>query len=133
MSRWMEYLFQDQVYPADAKGVEVVLQVLDPNGNFYEIGRTTSDINGNFGLQFTPEVPGNYQILAKFAGSASYGSSSASTYMGVSDVTPTTAPVDNTQPDMVTNGNLITYLAVGVIAIIIAIVLVGLLILRKRP
>lgn len=133
MSRWMEYLFQDQIYPADAKGVEVVLQVLDPNGNFYEIGRTTSDINGNFGLQFTPEVPGNYQILVKFAGSASYGSSSASTYMGVSEATPTTAPVDNTQPDMVTNGNLITYLAVGVIAIIIAIVLVGLLILRKRP
>jgi hypothetical protein len=133
MSRWMEYLFMQQIYPADAKGVDVSLSTIDPNGNLIEIGTTTTDINGNYGILYTPEVPGTYQIIAKFAGSASYGPSSASTYMGVTDAAPTTAPTTAPQPNLVTTSDLMTYLAVGVIAIIIAIVIVGLLVLRKRP
>jgi hypothetical protein len=92
---WMEYMFMQQGKPADAKGVEVVLETLDPNGNFYEIGRTTSDINGNYGFKFTPEVPGDYQIFVTLAGSRSYGASTASTYMSVGEMresTPTPTP-----------------------------------------
>ena len=73
MSRWMEYKFMQQIYPADAKGVQVNLATIDPNGNYISIGTTTSDINGNYGLLFTPEIPGTYQIIATFDGSKSYG------------------------------------------------------------
>jgi hypothetical protein len=40
-------------------------------------------------------------------------------------------PTANTQP-LVANSDIVTYLAIGVIAIIIAIAIVGALILRKR-
>jgi len=49
---WMEYMFMQQAKPTDAKGVEVVLTVLDPNNNVYEIGRTTSDMEGNYGIAY---------------------------------------------------------------------------------
>jgi hypothetical protein len=68
MEAWMEYFFMQQAMPTNAKGVEVTLATIDPNGNYYEIGKTTSDINGNYGLSFTPEVSGDYQIIATFAG-----------------------------------------------------------------
>ena len=128
---WMEYLYMQQAYPEDAKGVEVVLETLDPNGNFYEIGRTTSDVNGNFGLKFTPEVPGDYQIIARFEGSAAYGPSSATTYISIDEApqaTPT--PTPPSQPSMAD-----IYIVPGIVGIIIAIVVVGLvlvLMLRKR-
>jgi hypothetical protein len=80
---WMEYLYQQRPRPKNAEGVEVVLTTLDPNNNFYEIGRTTSDMNGNYGLIWEPPVPGKYQIIATFEGSAAYGSSDATTYIGV--------------------------------------------------
>jgi hypothetical protein len=133
MSRWMEYLFEQQVYPADAKGVNVKLETIDPNGNHIPIGTVTSDVNGNYGIPFTPEVPGTYQIIARFEGSASYGSSSATTYMGITNAAPTTAPTAAPQPNLVTTSDLMTYMAIGVIAIIITIVIVGLFIIRKRP
>jgi hypothetical protein len=130
MSAWMEYKFMQQAMPADAKGVEVVLETLDSNGNFYEIGRTTSDINGNYGIMWEPPVPGEYQIIATFAGSASYGPSQATTYMGVSAAPePTSAPTPT--PASIVE----TYFVPAVIGIIIAIVLAVLaiwLMLRKR-
>jgi hypothetical protein len=128
---WMEYLYMQQEYPADAKGVEVVLETLDPNGNFYEIGRTTSDVNGNYGLKFTPEVPGDYQIIARFEGSAAYGPSSATTYISIDEAPQTTpTPTPPSQPSMAD-----IYIVPGIVGIIIAIAVVGLvlvLMLRKR-
>jgi len=130
MSAWMEYMFMQQARPENAKGVEVVLETLDPNGNFYEIGRTTSDINGNYGLKFTPEVPGEYQIFTTFAGSKSYGPSYASTYLSVEEApqaTPTAPPPEPSMADL--------YFMPATIGIIVAIVAVGLvlvLLLRKR-
>jgi hypothetical protein len=53
--------------------------------------------------------------------------------MGVTDAGPTTAPTAAPQPNLVTTSDLMTYMAAGVIAIIIAIVLVGLFIIRKKP
>jgi hypothetical protein len=130
MQKWMEYLFMQQAYPADAKGVEVILSVLDPNDNCYEVGRTTSDINGNFGYAFEPLVPGTYQIIATFEGSASYYPSSATTYITVEEAPAATAmptPPPASVADM--------YLLPSVAGIIIAIVVVGLLLflmLRRR-
>jgi hypothetical protein len=130
MAAWMEYLFQQRPMPTNATGVEVILETIDPNGNFYEIGNTTSDTSGNYGYAFTPEVPGTYQIIATFKGSASYGDSHATTYLTV-DEAPEPTPAPTPEPASIVE----TYFAPAVIGIIIAIAVVGLLLylmLRKR-
>jgi hypothetical protein len=130
MGAWMEYMFMQQARPETAKGVEVILETIDPNGNFYEIGNTTSDINGNFAYMFTPEVPGEYQILARFEGSKAYGPSYASTYLGVDEAPQATPTPTPPPPSMVE-----TYFVPGIVGVIIAVIAVGLvlvLMLRKR-
>jgi hypothetical protein len=131
MDRWMEYLFMQQSYPADAKGVPVHLATIDPNGNYFDIGTVTSDVTGNYGIPFTPSVPGTYQIIATFEGSNAYGPSSAMTYVAVGEAAPTASPYPevNLPPTEM-------YILWAAIAIIIAIVIVGaviILMLRKRP
>ncbi|MBN1244357.1 PQQ-binding-like beta-propeller repeat protein [Candidatus Bathyarchaeota archaeon] len=130
MSAWMEYKFQQQGFPADAKGVEVVLTVLDPNSNFYEIGRTTSDVTGAFGYSFEPEVPGTYQITATFEGSRSYGSSFATTYLTVDEAPAATA--EPTPPPASMTDTYVLGLGIGAIVAIIAVGLLLFLLLRKR-
>jgi hypothetical protein len=132
MGAWMEYLYMQQPKPTNATGVEVVLETLDPNGNFYEIGTATSDASGMYKLMFTPEVPGEYTIIATFEGSKAYYGSYAETAIGVEEApqaspTPTPAPPYGQTAD--------AYLLPATIGIIIAIVAVGLvlmLMLRKR-
>jgi len=130
MDAWMEYKYHQRLLPADAKGVEVTLDTLDPNGNFVHIGTVTSDVNGNYAYAFKPEVPGTYQIMATFAGSASYGPSFATTYLSVDEAPPATAPPEYPQPI----DNTWTIVGVG-IAIIIAMIIavaIAVLILRKK-
>ncbi|MCW4045826.1 MAG: PQQ-binding-like beta-propeller repeat protein [Candidatus Bathyarchaeota archaeon] len=124
---WMEYLFQQRPCPANAKGVEVTLDALDPNGNFVHIGTVTSDMSGMYSLMFTPEVPGKYTIIATFAGSKSYGPSYAETAIGVDEAPPASPPPEYPQPIDPT----MTILAVG-IAIILVVIIVGVLLLRKK-
>jgi outer membrane protein assembly factor BamB len=129
MQAWMEYLYEQQAMPTNAKGVEVTLDALDPNGNFVPIGTVTSDITGTFGYAFKPEVPGTYQIIATFAGSKSYGNSYAQTYLtvdpAVEQPTPTEQIVQLPPFDL--------YIIGATVAIIIAVAIVGLMILRKKP
>ena len=130
MDAWMEYMFHQRPLPQDAKGVEVVLETLDPNGNFYEIGNATSDITGHFALPFTPEVPGMYTIIASFKGSAAYGSSFAQTYINVEEA-PQATPTPTPPPEPPTG----MYILGSTIGIVIAIAVVGLvvvLMLRRR-
>ncbi|MBN1244886.1 PQQ-like beta-propeller repeat protein [Candidatus Bathyarchaeota archaeon] len=130
MDAWMEYLFHQRPIPADAKGVEVVLTVLDPNDNVYEIGRTTSDIKGNYGFAFDPLVPGMYQVTATFEGSSSYGPSSATTYLTV-DEAPAATAEPTPPPASVADMYFVPAIA-GVIVAIIAVGLLLFLLLRKR-
>ena len=132
MTNWMQHLFQQAAKPTDAKGVPVTLTAVDPNGNVVPVGKTTSDMNGNFGIAYTPEVPGTYQIIATFAGSEAYGPSSSTTYLTVGEApAPTAAPTAT--PTSVAD----MYFVPSVIGIIVAIFIVGivlaLLLLRKRP
>ena len=124
---WMEYLYQQRPIPANAKGVEVTLDALDPNGNFVHIGTATSDISGMYSHMFTPEVPGKYTIIATFAGSKSYGPSYSETAIGVDEAAPTSPPPDYPQPFDYT----MHFVGVG-IAIILAVAIVGILLLRKK-
>ncbi|MCX8154183.1 MAG: carboxypeptidase-like regulatory domain-containing protein, partial [Candidatus Bathyarchaeota archaeon] len=127
MGAWMEYVYMQKPRPATVKGVEVIIEVLDPNGNYYEVGRTTSDANGLFSLAFDPPVPGKYTVIARFAGSKSYWPSYAETAVFVEEAppaTPTVTPVPQTPVE--------TYFAVSTIAIIIAIAVVGIMLFKKR-
>jgi outer membrane protein assembly factor BamB len=130
MEAWMEYLYAKQAIPTNATGVPVTLDAVDPNGNYVHIDTVTSDMNGLFKKTFTPEVSGEYTIMAKFAGSKSYWGSSAETAISVSEAPPATAPPEYPQPIDPT----LTIVAVGIaviIAMIIAVVLVGIWIRRK--
>lgn len=112
-------------------GVPVTLTALDSNGNVISIGTaTTNGYYGTYSLEWTPPHEGVYQIMASFAGDDSYGSSQAATGLAVNAApvvtpTPTQTPTANPPYEMYTLGT-------G-IAVIIAIAIVGLLILRKRP
>jgi hypothetical protein len=129
-SAWMEYLYQQQQRPTDATGVKVTVSVLDPNNNFYEVGTTTSDDSGFYKLKFEPLVPGEYTVYSWFSGSESYYPSYAETAISVEGA-PATTPEPTSQPASMAD----IYILPGIIAIIIAIVVVGLvliLMLRKR-
>jgi hypothetical protein len=130
MQAWMEYMFKQQAKPTNATGVPVSLDAYDPNGNYIHIGDITSDITGTYGFDWTPQIPGTYQIIATFHGSTSYGASSAQTYMSVSKAAPTTSPYPE-----ITLPPTETYVLAAAIAIILVIVIgfiVTILVLRKR-
>jgi outer membrane protein assembly factor BamB len=128
MSPWMEYLYMQQAKPKDIKGVEVVISVLDPNGNFYEVGRTTSDENGFYKMMFQPEVPGTYTVIANFEGSGSYWSSQAVTAVGVNEA-PQASPTPTPPPTSMADTYIIGF---GTAIIIVMIIGFVILILRKR-
>ncbi|MBN1357722.1 PQQ-like beta-propeller repeat protein [Candidatus Bathyarchaeota archaeon] len=130
MSDWMLYVYNQFEKPADVMGVDVVVEVLDSNGNFYEVGTATSDATGNFVVDFTPPVPGLYTVYATFAGSKSYYSSSAETFLKVNE-----APAETPPPTPVPQAPVETYFAASTIGIIIAIAVVGIVLvmmLKKR-
>ena len=133
MTDWMGYLYQQKPMPTDFTGVEVTINVVDSNGNFRSIGTATTDASGMYSLHWTPDIEGKYTVIASFAGTKGYWPSYSETSFAVDPApatpTPTTAPFT----DVATNANLMTFMAIGVVAIIIAIAIVGLLILRKRP
>lgn len=130
----MEYVYQQQSAPANTVGVPITINVVESNNNFRAIGTTTSDASGMFTLSWTPDIPGNYTVIANFAGTKSYyGSFAEASFIADSPQISTIAtPQTNLATSELVN-NLMLYLIAGVIAIIIAVAIVGLLILRKTP
>ncbi|KON33266.1 MAG: hypothetical protein AC479_05230 [miscellaneous Crenarchaeota group-6 archaeon AD8-1] len=129
MSAWMEYVYMQKPMPMDTMGVEVVLEVLDANGNFYEIGRTTTDSEGKYGLLWQPEIPGKYMVVASFLGSESYWGSHTSTYVGVVE---SDSGTDGNGPSTTPSDNTSMYILGSTIAIIAAIGIAAFFILRKK-
>jgi hypothetical protein len=139
MDTWMDYLhFQmpiGGIYGnATVTGVPVTIYVTDPNGNTNAVATVTSDISGTYAYTWTPPATvGNYKITATFGGSNSYSSSYAETYATVvaaPTTAPTAAPTNNS--GLATTTDLMTYIVVGVIAMIIALAIATVLILRKH-
>jgi len=130
MSAWMEYVYMQQPKPTDVVGVEVIVEVLDPNNNYYEVDRTTSDAAGFFKLAFTPEVPGEYSVYARFAGSESYWPSSAVTAISVQEAPEATA--EPTQAPALLSEQYFVPSVTGIIAAIAIVGVVLALLLRKR-
>jgi hypothetical protein len=129
-SQWMEYVYMQKPRPQNATGVEVLLSVIDPNDNWYEIGTTTSNSFGDFSFMWLPPVPGTYTVVASFRGSESYYGSSASSAFGVVESVATVAPPEPS------SSVADEYFVPATVGIIVAIAVVGallaLLLLRKR-
>lgn len=112
-------------------GVPVSLDAVDPNGNYVHVADVTTDgYSGSFGYVWKPEIAGQYTITATFMGDGSYGSSFATTYVGITEAQSTNVPT--TTPVQGTTDSVPYVIGMGV-AIIIAIAIVGLLLLRKKP
>jgi outer membrane protein assembly factor BamB len=128
MTAWMEYVYMQMPKPKDITGVPVNLYVADTNGNYRLIGGTTTDENGYFSYAYKPDIAGKYTVYANFDGSESYWPSQAQSAFVVDDVETVTQEIPNVMmPPME------MYFVASTIAIIIAIAIVGLFILRKRP
>jgi hypothetical protein len=139
MSEWMEYVYMQQPLPSSVSGVEVILETLDPNNNYYEIGRATSDGSGFYSLMWEPLVPGKYTIVARFDGTDSYWGSCAETALGVVEVTggtpiepepPTPEPPTEPEPEapLITSEVAI----IAAVAIIAIVAIAAYWILRRR-
>jgi outer membrane protein assembly factor BamB len=159
MPVWMQYLYMQKPMPENATGVNVTLKVVDPNGNSQTVGNAKSDIGGTYAFAWTPPVEGTYHVIATFGGTASYGSSYASTSFlvgppaaqAIPAQTPTAAPTPTVQPTApptttptqattplpsqvlqpTSPAPTTTYIALGVVVTIIVAVAAA-LVLRKR-
>ena len=131
MNDWMLYVYKQFPRPADADGVEVIISVVDTNGNYRDIGTTTSNDDGFFSFNWQPDIEGLYTVYASFAGSESYWPSHAVTAFAVDEAAATPAP---TAAPLASTADM--YFVPAVAGIIVAIIIVGavlLLALRKRP
>ena len=130
MSDWMLYLYTQFPRPQSATGVEVTLTVIDSNGNRRDIGKTTSDSDGFYSFQWTPDIPGKYTVYASFAGSEAYYPSRA-----VSSFAIDPAPAQPAEPEPAPPSMVETYFLPAIAGVIAAIVVVGVvlaLLMRKR-
>jgi outer membrane protein assembly factor BamB len=132
MSNWMEYVYMQKARPTNTTGVPISIDVVDANDNYRNIGTTISDSSGAFSYQWTPDIEGKYTVIATFAGSESYYPAFAETSFAVDPALATPEPTEVSD----TSSTADLYLVPGIIGIIIAIVIVGvvlLLAIRKRP
>jgi hypothetical protein len=98
MSAWMLHVYKQFEEPM-VNGVTVILMAVDPNGNYMDIDRTTSDMYGNWALAFKPEMEGTYQIIATFEGSGAYYGSTTTTYVTVDPAPTPAAPMEPEEPE----------------------------------
>jgi hypothetical protein len=131
MTEWMEYLHMQHSIPTNVVGVPVSIDAVDPNGNAVHIGDAVSDMSGTFSYTWTPTMSGDYTITASFMGDDSYGSSWAETHATVAQAPASTPTASAVSFDTI-NSNVTTTIVGGVVAIIIAIAIVGLLVLKKK-
>ncbi len=127
MSAWMEYLYMQQPIPTNAKGVPVTLFATDPNGNTANIGTTTTDTIGQFGISWTPSSTGLYKITASFDGSNSYYASAAETSMAVGATSTSQG-----QTKEVSQVPAEIFYAIAAVIIILLIVVVAVLVLKRK-
>jgi hypothetical protein len=132
MTDWMAYVYQQKPMPNTFTGVQVQLYVLDSNGNYRQIGASSTDENGYYTLTWTPDISGDYRVYAQFEGNNGYWPSRAVSSFTVDNGIATPVPTHISIPPSTAD----LYLLPGIIAIIISVAIVGavlLLAIRKRP
>jgi len=129
MSEWMLYVYKQFERPTDLTGVPVTLDAVNPEGKIVHIGTVNSDSYGMFKKMFTPEIEGEYTIIATFEGSKAYYASYAQTAISVG---PAPSPDQTIQPEP--EAPLITTeLAIILAVVAVAVIgIVGYWILKKR-
>ena len=134
MSDFMASVYEQQPMPTNITGVPVTFTVTDQNGNTYNIGTTTTNAYGSYGFNWTPQIPGNYTIVATFAGTGGYYGSCAETYLYANTLAATSAPTATTSVTGLASTNTVE-LGIATIAIIVIIIgaILAILMLRKRP
>jgi hypothetical protein len=112
-------------------GVPVSLTAIDENGTVTDLGTViTNGYYGTFEKAWTPPAQGTYQIIASFAGTESYGSSSAATAVSVG---PTTQPIQFPQQVQPIDYSSTIFEAAGIIIVAVVIALaVAVILLRKK-
>jgi hypothetical protein len=136
MSQQMEYLHLSQPIGGlwnnvTVTGVPVSLTAIGENGTVVDLGTATSNgYSGVFSKAWTPPAEDNYQIIATFAGDDSYGSSMSTTAVSAG---PAPAPITfPEQPTQVIPDYTLSIIGAA-IAMIIALAIATVLILRKHP
>jgi outer membrane protein assembly factor BamB len=132
-SQWMEYIYMQKPKPTDFTGVTVTLYVLDSNNNYRSIGTTTTNDLGDYSYTWTPDITGSYTLTAVFESTNAYYGSSDSTGFYAAEPAATPAPTNAPPAGLATTSDLMLFMIGGVIAIIIAVAIATVLILRKRP
>ncbi len=132
MTAWMEYLYMQQQKPVNATGVPVTLNVVDANGNYRQIGSTTSNVNGMYSFVWTPDISGSYIVTANFEGSNAYYPSDAETSFYATPAATSPAPT-NVPVSSVADTYFVPAIAGLFVLIIIVLALVVVMMLRKRP
>jgi outer membrane protein assembly factor BamB len=123
MSMWMDYLYGQNATlindPPKPDGVQVWLTAVDSDGNYIDIGSTTSSMDGTYGLAWTPPEEGTYKIVASFMGSNSYWESCDTTYLSVGPAPSTGGPIEpEPEPIPLITTEVAIIAAVAVIAVI---------------
>jgi hypothetical protein len=126
MKDWMGFVYQQQPLSANAEGVKVTLSVIDSNNNPRDIGTATTDANGFFNYEWTPDIPGKFTVFATFAGTNGNWPSQAETaftVMQAPEPTATPIPAPASLADQ--------YILPGIGIIVAAIAVIGALILLQ--
>jgi hypothetical protein len=130
MREWMGYVYQDKPAPSNFTGVEVTVSVVDANGNYRTVGTTTTDMTGMYSLSWTPDIAGDYTVVATFAGTNGYwGSTSRSTFT-VDEAKATATPMP-TQAPSAADLYFLPAIAALLVAVIVAIALIALVLIKK--
>jgi hypothetical protein len=113
MSAYMTYLYEQQPLPTNTTGVPITLTITDSNGALVSTINTQTDINGHYGVSWTPSTTGTYTITAVFPGTNSYYSSTQETTIAVgtqatttpsASITPTNTPTQTPTPTATETG-----------------------------
>ncbi|MFB3890167.1 MAG: PQQ-binding-like beta-propeller repeat protein [Candidatus Bathyarchaeia archaeon] len=160
MADWMQYMFLQWPFPADAKGVPITLTATGSDGQTITIvNDLLSSASGTFGYMWTPPAAGLWTVTATFRGTDSYGSSYAQTYVGVetappaaqpvstpaptqaqpavtqSEATPTAAaplPTPSIAPPPTETSNTMLYVEIAAVVVVVAVVAAAVLLRRRK-
>jgi Glucose dehydrogenase len=131
MEQFMETVYEQQPMATNLTGVPITINVVDANGNYRTVGTTTSNAYGTYSFSWTPDISGDYTVVATFAGTQSYYGSQASTGFYAAEPAATTPPAATPAPSAAD-----LYFVPAIIGVIIAIVIVGAvlaLLVTKKP
>ena len=136
MGEWMKHVYNQFERPSDVTGVTVDLEAVEPSGKYRNLGTTTSDSYGNYGLEFEADVEGLWMIIATFRGSKSYYGSTQTTFLSVSEATQQDVDLTGLEnsvgevKDSVTSQ--MTYILIILVIVIVALLIAIYSLLKKQ-